>query len=99
MDSVPQCQKRVQPFLFNPLEPKNRKVKLSWSYLKSDSPSNMENVSNTKSSWSDLKSDLSYNIKNSSNIKHPDLISSQIHHTISEILLQTINQIIQLGIN
>ena len=40
-----------------------------WSNVKSDSSSNMKNVSNTKSSWFKLKSDKSYNIENISNNK------------------------------
>ena len=34
MDSVPQGWKRVQPSLFNMFEPKNKKVKLSWSQVR-----------------------------------------------------------------
>ena len=69
MDCVPQGQKRVQPSSFNPLEPQNKKVKLSWSNIKSDSSFNIKKRSNTKSTWSNLKLDTSYKIENSINNK------------------------------
>ena len=67
MDSIPQGQKRVLPYLFNQLEPINKQIQLSWSNLKSYSSFNMENISNSKSFWFKLKSDTSYNITNISN--------------------------------
>ena len=69
MQGFPQGQKRIKPYSFNQSEP--IKVKLSWSNLKSDSSSIMENESNNKSSWSNLKSDTSCNIKNVSIAKFP----------------------------
>ena len=62
LDSVSQDRERVQPSLFNQFKPKNKKVKLSWSNIKSDTSYNNEKRSNTKSTWSNIKLDASYKI-------------------------------------
>ena len=69
MDSAPQGRKMIQSFSFNQLQSKNKKNKLSWSNIKSDSSYNIEKLSHTKSFWSNLKLDASYKIENSINNK------------------------------
>ena len=59
----------MKPSLFNIFEPKKKKVKLSWSNIKSDSSYNTKKRSNTKSSWSNFCLDASYKIENSINNK------------------------------
>ena len=61
--------KKDSTLFIQSIRTKNKKVKLFWCDLKSDSSSNIENISKSKSSWSKHKSDLSYNIENSFNNK------------------------------
>lgn len=53
--------------MFNSFEQMNKKVKLSWSNRKSNSPSNNEMCINTKSSWSSIKLDVTHKINKSIN--------------------------------
>ena len=83
MDSVPQCQKTS---LFNPFEPKNKKVNLFWSNIKSDASYNIAKLSNTKSFCSNINLDASYKIKNSIKNKTAFNVKNNISNNTSNNL-------------